>query len=401
MIITIFSDTHLGFQPEQREKEAFEQAFSALNLAIQKKADVILHCGDLFDKSVPLQETWHEAFKLFSLSRYTENSQVKVFDKENKPVFFQGVPVIAIHGTHEYRGKEFKNALQVLEKAGFVLYLHASFFVLKKESEKIAVHGLGGVPEKVAKNVLMQWNPKPVENAKNIVLLHQSFKEFLPFEDEMIATLSVSDLPENFDLFVNGHIHFSNFLEQENKKLLFTGSTIITQMKELEATKPKLVHFLDTKTMEIESIPIPNQKKFFFKKVVCENLEPIEVQEKIFSELKKVNCEKKPLVKVKVKGVMPKGFSKKDIDLTSIQQGFAGKMLLYIDLDLKDTEFQKAILELKELHERKKSVSKLGLEILEKNLKQTSFSNSFDFEELFNLLSQGETDKALKLLSKE
>ena len=41
----------------------------------------------------------------------------------------------------------------------------------------------------------------------------------------------------------------------------------------------------------------------------------------------------------------------------------------------------------------------LGLEILERNLEETNFSNAFDARRVFELLKEGETDKALELIS--
>src|SRR3989338_5825605 len=137
MKIGIFSDTHLGFQPENREKEAIEQAVAALEMCIREKCDAILLPGDLFDEHIPRQETWHEAFQLFSIGRRAEKSNARVLDSKGKEIGFNGIPLIAIHGTHEFRGRDYKNALQVLESAGFIIYVHANYVVIEKGNEKI------------------------------------------------------------------------------------------------------------------------------------------------------------------------------------------------------------------------------------------------------------------------
>ena len=401
MKIGIFSDTHLGFQPENREKEAIEQAVAALEMCIREKCDAILLPGDLFDEHIPRQETWHEAFQLFSIGRRAEKSNARVLDSKGKEIGFNGIPLIAIHGTHEFRGRDYKNALQVLESAGFIIYVHANYVVIEKGNEKIAVHGLGGVPEKQAKEVLKLYNPKPVNGMKNLLMLHQSFKEFLPFDDEMVATLSLADLPEGFYLFINVHIHFSNTVESDGRKMLLAGSTVITQMKELESTKPKLVHFLDTETMEIKSMPITVQRKFFFRKVEIDNDSPKEAVEKVKNAVEgiKLPANEIPLIKVKVKGELSKGFSKNDLDFTELKEKFAGKALLYIDVSVDGQSFMESIGELKTLHENRKSIAGMGLQLLEKNLAQTSFTGSFSAEELFSLLSEGEIDKAVDMLA--
>ena len=57
----------------------------------------------------------------------------------------------------------------------------------------------------------------------------------MPFdEDESIASLSLADLPNGFDLIIDGHLHWTNEQKLEGKRFLLTGSTIFTQMKNLE-----------------------------------------------------------------------------------------------------------------------------------------------------------------------
>ena len=51
-----------------------------------------------------------------------------------------------------------------------------------------------GVPEKFAKSALASYYLNQLR-AVNLLLLHQSFVEFLPFDDDSIASLSLTDLP--------------------------------------------------------------------------------------------------------------------------------------------------------------------------------------------------------------
>ena len=185
MKIAVFTDTHLGFgKGTERFEESFENAKNALELAIAQKPDLIIHAGDFFDTQIPEQETWKRTFKILSELKKTQGTftLTRTKNSESKKIILNHIPLIAIHGTHEYRTKDFCNALDVLESAGFIIHLHAEYLVFEKNSEKVAIHGLGGVPEKMALNALKMWNPQPVENAKNILMLHQSIKEFLPFD---------------------------------------------------------------------------------------------------------------------------------------------------------------------------------------------------------------------------
>ena len=49
----------------------------------------------------------------------------------------------------------------------------------------------GGEPEKKALDALNSLSPKPEHGAKNIFVMHQSIKDFLPVDDEMVATISL------------------------------------------------------------------------------------------------------------------------------------------------------------------------------------------------------------------
>jgi len=400
MKIAVISDMHLGFKQKERENEALEQSIEAFNLALSFKPDLILIPGDIFDSDEPEQDTFIEAFNLFSLLKNTEKSNLKILKEGSKLNEFNGIPVIAINGTHEYRGKNQVNAVKLLEAANFLLHLHAEKALIEKGNERIAVFGLSGIPEKYAKDVLKAWNPKPEKNAFNILMFHQSLKEFLPFDDEMIASLSLSDFPDGFDLLLDGHFHSQTEIIQDKIHLIVPGSTIITQTKKIESEKPKGILLIDTSNKKIDFISLPKQRKFYFIELEFDEANTAKIVEAVTKELEKISSENlKPLVKIKIKGTLAKGLKKQDIDLSLIEEKFKEKLVLIFSIKLNDASFQKKIIELSKLQESKKSVKELGFELLEKNLKQTEFKNSFDARHLFELLSSDKTEEALKLLT--
>ncbi|MDO8625420.1 MAG: metallophosphoesterase, partial [Candidatus Diapherotrites archaeon] len=190
MRIGIFSDCHFGFaEGQERASDALDMAVQAMQGVLEKGVDAVLLAGDLFDTNEPSPEAFAQAFECFGFAAKKVNpgtSATKVSRDSTKRVFdFMGVPLLSIHGTHEHRPKGLVNALEVLETAGALVHIHANAVVLKSGDEQVVVQGLSGVPEKVAKEVLMQWNPKPIMGAFNILVLHQSFSEFLPTDDEM------------------------------------------------------------------------------------------------------------------------------------------------------------------------------------------------------------------------
>jgi len=413
MKLAIFSDTHLGFgKGSERENESFENMQKAIAISINEKTEAIIMVGDLFDESIPNQEVWEKAFQSMKEIKKNKN-QLDEIKKENrkgetKIVNTKYFPAISIHGTHEYRGKDYTNALKVLEEAGFIIYLHAEKIKLKKENEEIVIQGMGGIPEKKALDALRVYKPQPEKEKYNILLLHQSFKEYLPFDDEMTATLSLEDLPKEFDLIINGHLHWNNYEEYDETKkenFLLCGSTITTQMKNLESKKEKGVFILDTKTKKMEFKKIEGQRSLYYQKKKYEMGKPEQIQKETKEFIE--NCLKKekdkenttkPMIRVKIVGTLEKGLGNSDVDLEKIKKEYETKAILSISKNLTSEGFRKKIKELKEAQENKKSVSAMGFDILEKKLEETSFNNAFDIKRIFELLENGETDKAIEII---
>ncbi len=401
MKIAILSDFHLGFaEGTERADEAFDQASQALKLALENNAEIILHAGDLFDEDVPSQETWEKTFRLFSMltSRACNAVVVKEKDGVKEEFCFSRIPVVAIHGTHEARGRDFKNALEVLESAGVLVHLHAA----TASFENLVMHGLSGVPEKKSLDALKMWNPVPVFGKKNVVLLHQSIKDYLPFDDDMIATISLSDLPTGFDLIVNGHLHWCSKEEMQGKTLVMPGSTVLTQMKRLEAEKRKGIFMWDCDSGSLDFIEMSNQRKFFYCKLEFKEAGQEEVYAAVEKEINSIlanSFEQKPLVKLKLKGSLARGLRQSDLSFRKLLAGFSERAIISVDTGFEEISFAKKLDELRAVQSERKSITAMGLDLLEKNLAQTDFSNAFDVREFFSLFSEGMVDEAVERLS--
>jgi len=406
MKIAFLTDFHLGFSREGREGEAFLLAKDALSQAVGEGAQLIVLNGDLFNRAVPTQEDLFEAFALFADCHRFPGPDLKISVEKKgqaREVQFSGIPIIAIHGTHEFRGRDFKNALEVMDSAGFLIYIHAAHATVECRGEKIVFHGLGGVPEKKAKDALLKWAPKPVPGAKNILLLHQSFKEFLPFDDEMVASLSISDLPVGFDFAVNGHLHSHAEFREGNHVLLIPGSTVITQMKQAESESRKGFYIYDSSDGKAEFVEFVEQRPFYYKKIELENASIEEALERARNELSSLlskggEREMRPLVRLVFKGSLAKGLNASDIDFSKAIGEFREKAIVTVSHSFTGEDFSKKIDALKKLQSEKKSIAEMGLGILEKNLAETDFGDAFNARRMFSLLSEGSTDKALEIL---
>lgn len=401
MRIAIVSDTHLGFaRGSPRGEDAYLALKQAFEGIIAEQPDVIIHPGDLFDHKIPDQEVWDEAFTLFRSLQKAPNSSVKIthHPREGDPhaFHFHGIPMVAIAGTHEYRSKGLTNALHVLQTGNFLICLHAAHALVEKTNadgttEKVAIHGMSGIPEKRALEALKLYNPKPVEGIHNLLVLHQSIKEFLPAKDDMVATIGLEDLPGGFDLLLNGHLHWTSLTEWEGKKLLIPGSTVFTQMKRLEGQKPKGWYLYDTQTKELTLKPLPIQRKLHYHALKFKDARPEDIMNKCREVIAKDLQETPgilPLYRIKVKGTLAKGYTQADVDLNKIVQEFAGKAIFSPAKRFNHSPFVFKVEELRALHQSKKGIAQMGLDLLEKNVNQTLANGRMDVKTLFELLEE-------------
>jgi hypothetical protein len=140
MRLAFVSDTHLGFaRGSVREGDAFLQLKQALEGIAAQQPDAIIHPGDFFDHKIPIQEVWDESFQCLRVIQQAPQSGAIIthFPRNgaSHSFHFRGIPLIAIAGTHEYRAKDFKNALQVLQGA----QLKISEVNLRVESSGVTV----------------------------------------------------------------------------------------------------------------------------------------------------------------------------------------------------------------------------------------------------------------------
>ncbi len=401
MKIAIISDTHFGYGWESRRAEdAFIQAQEAFEKA--KDCDLILLPGDIFDERTPKPEVWSKTLKVLSIPLTSKKTGLRIVDsnisRKISPLVFSGIPVVAIHGTHERRSKSFVNPIQLLEKMGYVIHLHGEYVVFEKDvdgkKERVAVSGMSGVPEKFAPEVLRAMNFKKIENAYNILLFHQSVENYVYSDDEE-SVLKISDLPDNFDLIIDGHIHWFNITGQKN--LVFPGSTVMTQMRKIEAEIPKGFLKVDTETGKIEFVKLKSARKFFYREINTEGLNSQQLTEKISSELEKIledKFEKEPVVRFVLKG-------EKDleIDMNHLKRIYGDKVILHIKKKI--TLSKKNYQYLQEFKKHRKSISEIGRELLEKNISEKFNKKiNFDFYDLFELLAEGKNDLAFNKLMK-
>lgn len=398
MKIAVFSDLHFGYAyNSETENDSFENAAEAFE--ISKDADLILIPGDLFDSRVPKTSVWANAIRVMvkPLLRSSTGAELVDTDKKMKEISKRTTnhqPVIALHGTHERRGKGEINAIEALEDAGILIHLHCNYVVFEKDGKKVAIHGMSGVPERYAYEILSKWNPQPIPNCINILMVHQSIDPFVysPLEP---PSLTLANLPKGFDIIINGHIHGHTQQKIEDTILLFAGSTLITQMEKNESESLKGVHKIIVENgIRIEFVSLSGNRKFYYEEVDASQDLKETVEARIKTILMKEN-KKKPLVKIKITGKDEDVF---DNDLKELAKKYENEALIVFSKVTESTEMQEKIDFLRNARDQRFSTEEMGLQILKKNLDVLGFHETFDHDLIFSLLSEGEVDKSFQIV---
>jgi DNA repair exonuclease SbcCD nuclease subunit len=384
MKLSIISDLHLGFASgTEREEDSFEAAQEAIEMSAD--CDAILVAGDIFDTRTPTTDTLIRAMQLFMKTNFWEGG-ARVSEGMGKdlsdfsPLNLSGVPIIAIHGTHERRAKGLMNPVEGLEKAGFVVYLHCNGVVLEKGGEKVCVQGLSGVPDQYAESVLYEWDPQPVKGCFNIFMLHQSVAPFL-YSEKMI---DLGSLPKGFDLYVAGHMHDPQTSRHSDAPFLIPGSTIQTQLNK-ESIQSRGFWILDTESRSLDFRELAGQRKVYYR--AFENPAPGEMETEIEAILESVHHEKKPIIRIRLTG--------REVDTSAIQAKFQELAILSFRKD-----FEEEALPTRTLEEHRLSVQELGRKLLRENL-ETAGLDPEKFESIFELLLEKRTEQAQELLYKQ
>jgi len=395
MKIGIVSDWHLGYLwgDPKLEMDSFNQLSEAFSILEKEKVDLILVPGDLFDKQIPSPEVFYETIHLFNHI----NIENKINLKFNE--ISQKIPMIGILGNHEYRGKDYKSTLELLEVMGFSKFLHASSITIDYENEKISIFGLAGIPDKYAIDALKTWNPQPIPESYNILMIHQSFKEYLPIENEEM--LSLSNLPSGFDLIINGHLHWKQEVKlSQGGTFIMPGSTIATQNKKIESDTPKGLYLLETKTKELKFIELQNTRPVIYIDLMFKKSNPKDIEIKINEELEKIkerNLKKAPFIRIRIKGDLESGFFSKDLNLKKFE-------IIYPDFyfsfsnNIEEKSLKESIDKLKELENNRGNLEEMSKQIFFEQLSQTKISSDFDSKRIFDLLYNGDVSKAKEII---
>ena len=380
MRVGLLSDLHLGYG----EEEIYNDFFIIARKIIEKlkDCDIIFLLGDIFDSRNPDFETIINTIKIFDGIKRDEKIKLKVNGKEeifNKPAIF------AVHGNHDRKLKIETSVLKIFEEIKILRY--ETFFEIIDEENKVAFYLISNFPESLIKKALEKFNPKPKRGYLNFLMLHQNIYPYVYSYEEF--GLKVTDLPKDFDLIIDAHIHLKHF--EEKFKLLILGSPVITRIDEREINEERGFYILEINNGKFNILfeKIEKERNYYLLSFNSEKDDENKIEEKIREIIEKEK--KKPVIKIKVYG--KEGISSKL--LRKIENIYKERAIIKIENLIEEKRVQEAQ---KEIFEIKKSVREVVLEELYKKLEENKFSKSFKIEEIIELLEDGDDESIVDIL---
>jgi hypothetical protein len=149
--------------------------------------------------------------------------------------------------------------------------------------------------------------------------------------------------------------------------------------------------------IKTDFIPLENIRKFFFEEISLNS--DVTVRSQIEEKVEKIitqDFKRQPIIKIKIIG---KEMGILEKELREIEKKYSDKAFINFSKELESPEMTRKIELLRDLRNRKLSVEEMGLQIFKKNIENLNFSSSFDSENIFKLLSDGETEKALDIIT--
>ncbi|XP_058680910.1 double-strand break repair protein MRE11 isoform X1 [Ammospiza caudacuta] len=299
--ILVATDIHLGYLEKDpvRGNDTFVTFNEILDHAQKNEVDFILLGGDLFHDNKPSRKTVHSCLE--SLRKYCMGDRPVQFEiLSDQAVNFHyskfpwvnyqdenlniSIPVFSIHGNHDDpTGADSLCALDILSCAGLLNHFGRSTSVekidispilLRKGRTKIALYGLGAIPDErlyrmfVNKQVTMLRPKEDEDSWFNLFVIHQN-------RSKHGAT---NYIPEQFlDDFINlvvwGHEHECKIAPFQNEQQRFyvsqPGSSVVTSLSPGEAVKKHigLLH-VKGKKMKMEKIALETVRTFHIEDIV-------------------------------------------------------------------------------------------------------------------------------------
>ncbi|XP_030056059.1 double-strand break repair protein MRE11 [Microcaecilia unicolor] len=299
--ILVATDIHLGYMEKDavRGNDTFVTFAEILQLAQDHEVDFLLLGGDLFHDNKPSRRTLHTCVELLRKHCMGDRPiQFEILSDQSVNFGFSkfpwvnyqdgnlnvSLPVFSVHGNHDDpTGADALCALDVLCSAGLVNHFGRSSSVekidispilLQKGSTKIALYGLGSVPDErlyrmfLNKQVTMLRPREDEDSWFNLFVIHQNRSKH-----GVTNYIPEQFLDDFLDLVIWGHEHECKIAPTRNERQLFyvcqPGSSVVTSLSPGEAVKKHVgLLRLKEKKMNMQKIPLRTVRQFFIEDLV-------------------------------------------------------------------------------------------------------------------------------------
>ncbi len=399
MKIALLADLHIGFgynSPRERDRreDSFLMAEEALKLAAEK-ADAIIIAGDLFDRRNPGIEVLERGARTLNIPHTYGGKGVRIRGVEGlrvDPRAEHGVPIIAVHGNHDTRSGDKNNVLSLFHASGTLVYLHRSTVVLEKGEERVAITGIGWIPDAYAPVYFRERIPPPLPNMYNILVFHQPLKGLYPYPGEV--PVDVELLPRGYNAYVTGHFHYHTEKRVGGRWIIIPGSTVRTQLRDQEVLDDRAFFILDTETEDLEEVFIPSARRGFVYRIVAEGDVKSAVIRSIEDALSKNDRKVPPIIKISLEGK-----TENVPDLSDVIKAYEGRAIVRIfDQTVSDLVKQLNEIGTQYLEERAAFTKEGAEKVLMELMQAAGIVPGPDFHAFFSLLEEGERDRAFRLI---
>lgn len=276
MRIVHLADTHLGYRQynlDERENDLYDVFDKAIDKAVEERADVLIHSGDLFDSPRP---------PIKALYRF-KNAMEKIKGK---------MRVYTVLGDHE-----------TPKRRGMIPHRLFDIRVLgigKLEWEEVdgvliaGISNLKGRGTELLKEEIRKFDAIAKNYKSSILVAHQAIDKYLPFEGAY--ELKEDELPKNATYYAFGHIHSRALKKFGGGYFAYAGSTEIFRKSEISSWRRDGKGFylvdLEGDEVEVHKIDLDIRPQF-----------EVEVEEgKIDEVLEYIDYPKPPILHITVKG---------------------------------------------------------------------------------------------------
>jgi len=293
------ADCHLGAWSDQPELRAlglssFEKA---IDICIKRNVAFILISGDLFNTAIP-------SIEILKSTASTLNKA-----KESH------IDIYIIPGSHDFSASG-KTMLDVLGEAGLLKNVTSTdtFTIDKTSTKLIGIMGLRGGLEKEHYSSLNRQFLEAEQGFK-IFLFHTAFDELKPKEMEKVPCMSSTELPDNFNYYAGGHVHYILETRHKTGKLVYPGPLFPNNFKELEELGHGGFYIIDDQ-LNTEYIPL-KLKEILPVTISSDQKTPEQIRE----EISRIQGFEDKILLFRIQGKMSSG-SIADIDFRELFRNF-------------------------------------------------------------------------------